>query len=134
MSYDLRSIHDAELITVDVDTAGRTLSLRFRNADTTLVDFRFKEIRHLRIDGVFLQNVVSRAFLTPSARITAADVRTSLEWLYTFDKGVDAALVAAGGGIDNGTLKLFYVDPSIGAEVAVLCADVAVNEIPGEKP
>ncbi len=57
---DLLSLHDAELITIDVDTAGRALSLRFKRSGGTLVDFSFEHVRHLRISGVFLQNVASR--------------------------------------------------------------------------
>jgi hypothetical protein len=53
-------LHDAELITIDVDTAGRALSLRFKRSGGTLVDFSFEHVRHLRISGVFLQNVASR--------------------------------------------------------------------------
>jgi hypothetical protein len=130
----LAALHDAELVATEIGTAGRTLSLRFKRADGTLCTLRFTGVRQLRINGMFRQNVASRVLLTPSKRFDAAYVQENLEWLYTFDNGrPDAAMVEAGAaGIANGTLILFYVDPSIGAEIAVLSAGVTIEEIPEE--
>ncbi|MBS0540767.1 MAG: hypothetical protein JSR47_18540 [Proteobacteria bacterium] len=130
----LASLHDAELIGIDIGADGRTLSLRFKKDGEAFCTFLFENVWHLRITGVMLQNVVSRAFLTPSERFKPDFVRTQLDWLCTLDDGRPnhSMVETATAAIDAGTLRLFYADASIGAEIAVLSSDVAIESEPSQ--
>jgi hypothetical protein len=118
----LRWFHDAEFGTFSADREAETVTLLLHRVNDTRAGFSFEGVRTLRASEFLHQNVVSRILLS-SVNPERFDLGDIVKWVHTvgdkvcltetlFDE-IMQRLAAA-------ELHLFYVDPSVGAEIAVL--------------
>ncbi|KML19540.1 MULTISPECIES: hypothetical protein [Burkholderia] len=129
---DMPTFHDAELVTIDHRPTARELRLRFRRTDGGIGTFRFTGVISQRVIDFAAQNVVSRLLISPAYAFSAADVCKWLKWMNSredFDAGsVDGALLDRYlADFDVNRKALFVLEPSCGAEVAVLCEAIGLS-------
>jgi hypothetical protein len=88
-------------------------------------------IHTVRLSEIRIQNVASRVLLTPSDDFRDAEVRQVIMWTLTDQH---KALLAPASVIDviqtkvfGGALRLLWLDPSVGAELGVICERVQIE-------
>jgi hypothetical protein len=123
------SFHDAELIGIEHRPDARELVLRFRRVAGEIESLRFTEVNVLRIVDFAEQNLASRLLISPKYQFSSDDVRTWVQWVNSRDD-------AKASPIDDERANqyvcdfaaarkaLFILEPSCGAEIAVLCESV----------
>jgi hypothetical protein len=122
----LQSFHDAEFGTLSMDRVAGTAALLLHRDDGTKAGFSFKDVRMIRAANFLLQNVASRILLS-SENVDRLDIEAIVTWTYTIDGIVcmtNDAFQDTIQRIKTAELQLFYVDPSIGCEVAVIARTV----------
>ncbi|VWD32331.1 hypothetical protein BLA18110_06237 [Burkholderia lata] len=129
------TFHDAELVTIDHRPADQELRLRFRRVGGEIHSFRFTGVISLRIIDFTQQNVVSRLLLSPVYPFSQTEVRQWLKWIGSredFDAANvdDSRLNQYLADFDAGRKALFVLEPSCGAEVAVLCETIRLDSGP----
>ncbi|CAB3748655.1 hypothetical protein B7G54_00690 [Burkholderia puraquae] len=129
------TFHDAELVTIDHRPADQELRLRFRRVGGEIHSFRFTGVISLRIIDFTQQNVVSRLLLSPVYPFSQTEVRQWLKWIGSredFDAANvdDSRLNQYLADFDADRKALFVLEPSCGAEVAVLCETIRLDSDP----
>ncbi|RBB37927.1 hypothetical protein DPV79_19740 [Burkholderia reimsis] len=129
---NMPTFHDAELVTIDHRPTDQELRLRFRRTDGGIGTFRFTGVISQRVIDFAAQNVVSRLLISPAYAFSAADVCKWLKWMNSredFDAAsVDGALLDRYlADFDVNRKALFVLEPSCGAEVAVLCEAIGLS-------
>ena len=118
----LRSFHDAEFGTFSADRAAETAALMLHRDDGTRAGFAFEGVRMLRASNFLHQNVVSRLLLS-SVNPDRFDIGDIVKWTYTVDDKAcltESLFDEVMQRLAAAELELFYVDPSVGCEIAVL--------------
>lgn len=118
----LRSFHDAEFGTLSVDRKAETAALMLHRSDGTRAGFSFEGVRMLRAMDFLHQNVVSRILLS-SVNLDRFQIGDIVRWAYAVDRSVsltEPAFADVMRQLASAELQLFYVDPSVGGEIAVL--------------
>ena len=127
---DLGDFHDAELTSLTLDrTAGRVL-LVFSKDDGTDGQLECKGVLNIKCSTLLFQNVVSRLRAAPIPALPAEEVRQIIAWSFTLDNRMAISTGRLDTHVDNvmsGKLKLLHVDPSWGAEVAILCHSISLH-------
>lgn len=128
------TFHDAELVGIDHQPADRELLLRFRRIDGTIGSFRFIGVVSQRVVDFAEQNVVSRLLISPTYRFSASE---AAQWLRWVDSRDDSEATVDQKQIDQrmadfaaGRKALFVLEPSCGAEVAVVCESIWLGLAP----
>jgi hypothetical protein len=128
------TFHDAELVGIDHRPADRELRLRFARVDGTTGTFRFLGVVSLRVVDFAEQNVVSRLLISSTYNFSAAEVGQWLRWVDSRD---DLQATVNQKQIDEriadfvaGRKALFVLEPSCGAEVAVVCDSIWLSLVP----
>ncbi|MBN3749940.1 hypothetical protein G3N96_31630 [Burkholderia sp. Se-20373] len=129
------TFHDAELVTIDHRPADHALRLRFRRVGGEIHSFRFTGVISFRIIDFAQQNVVSRLLLSPAYPFSQTEVRHWLKWIGSredFDAANvdDSRLDQYLADFDTDRKALFVLEPSCGAEVAVLCETIRLDSGP----
>ncbi|PMS37084.1 hypothetical protein B0G57_11579 [Trinickia symbiotica] len=129
------TFHDAELVGIDHRPTDRELLLRFARVDGTTGTFRFVGVVSQRIVDFAEQNVVSRLLISPTYHFSAAEAGQWLRWVDSRD---DSQATVDQKQIDQriadfvaGRKALFVLEPSCGAEVAVVCDSIWLGLVPG---
>ena len=129
------TFHDAELVGIDHQPANRELLLRFQRVDGTTGTFRFMGIISQRVVDFAEQNVVSRLLISPTYGFSATEVGQWLRWV---DSREDSQATVDQKQIDQrmadfaaGRKALFVLEPSCGAELAVVCDSIWLSLAPG---
>jgi hypothetical protein len=119
-------------VSVRIDRIAKTLDLGFRAIDDRPIDITFGGVVMFRIADALLQNVVSKVLVAPSGRLLGEEIHRVVTWLFSSAERkltVDPAVVEAhAGDILKGKRRLFYLDPSWGAEIAVLCTTIVRSD------
>ena len=122
------TFHDAELVGIDHRPADRDLRLRFMRIDGKTGTFRFMGVVSQRVVDFAEQNVVSRLLISPTYHFSAAEVG---QWLWWVDSRDDSQATVNQAQVDQrmadfvaGRKALFVLEPSCGAEVAVVCDSI----------
>ncbi|SEJ62130.1 hypothetical protein [Paraburkholderia diazotrophica] len=126
------SFHDAELTGIEHDPELRTLELRFRRVGGEVEALRFSGVIHQRLIDFAGQNVASRLLISPRYTFSLAEVRTWLQWMNSRDDSKRAAISEQNGercvrDLVAGRRVLFVLEPSCGAEMAVLCESLSLK-------
>jgi hypothetical protein len=126
------SFHDAELIGIEHDPVARILDLRFRRVIGVIDTLRFSGLIAQRLIDFAGQNVASRLLISPRYTFSLAEVRTWVQWIDSRDDAKAAAINVDSGyeyiqKLANGDLVLFVLEPSCGAEMAVLCESLSLK-------
>ena len=126
---DVPSFHDAEMITVEHRPEDRELVVRFKRVSGEVGAFRFTGVIAQRIVDFAAQNVVSRLLISPRYEFSSDEVRVWVQWLSSRD---DAKAAPVGSeeadqyvrDFVTGRRALFILEPSCGAEMAILCESI----------
>jgi hypothetical protein len=126
------SFHDAELTGIEHDPELRILELRFRRVGGEVEVLRFSGVIRQRLIDFAGQNVASRILISPRYAFSLAEVRTWLQWMNSRDDSKGAAISAQNGeectrDLVAGHHVLFVLEPSCGAEMAVLCESLSLK-------
>jgi hypothetical protein len=127
---DLRTFHDAELTSIALDRTARRVLLSFLRDDGTKGRFECEGVRNIKCSTLLLQNVVSRLLVVPALGLKVEEVQRIIAWSFTLDNRLAISpetLATNAANVMAGELQLFYVDPSWGAELAVLCGSVVLK-------
>ncbi|MDA0576433.1 hypothetical protein, partial [Burkholderia gladioli] len=128
------TFHDAELVGIDHRPADRELLLRFARVDGTIGIFRFVGVVSQRIVDFAEQNVVSRLLISPTYNLSATEVEQWSRWVDSrddFQATVDRKLIDQRlADFVAGRQALFVLEPSCGAEIAVVCDSIFLGWAP----
>lgn len=130
---DFPSFHDAELYGIDHDIEGRSLELRFRRVGGGLEALKFSGVLAQRMIDFAGQNVASRLLISHRYAFTLVEVRGWVQWINSRDDS-KAAVVSEEKGQEYmrdfaaGRRLLFVLEPSCGAEIAVLCDSASLRQ------
>jgi hypothetical protein len=126
---DVPSFHDAELVGIEHRPEDRELELRFKRVRGEAAAFRFVGVITQRIVDFAEQNVLSRLLISPRYEFSSDEVRTWVRWINSRDDAKAAPV--EGEKADRyvrdfvtGRRALFVLEPSCGAEMAVLCESI----------
>jgi hypothetical protein len=130
---DFPSFHDAELYGIDHDIEGRSLELRFRRVGGELEALKFSGVIAQRMIDFAGQNVASRLLISHRYAFTLVEVRGWIQWINSRDDSKAAVISEEKGQEymrDFAARRriLFVLEPSCGAELAVLCESVALRQ------
>ena len=135
----LNFYHDAELDSVTSGDSAGEVSLRFKLADGGRSSLLFSGCEMFRVQDYVSQNVVSRVIIYSGNDFKDSDIVRTLKWAsslsdsptYLSDETTRDILA----GIKSGKQSLFYLEPSYGAEVAILFRQMSVQPNEGlERP
>ncbi|NIF52966.1 hypothetical protein [Burkholderia sp. Ax-1724] len=120
------SFHDAELLRIEHRRDERELELGFKRVNGEIEVLLFRQVLAMRMLDFAEQNVASRVLLSPIHSFSVNEVRTIVGWIRSWadSKPVLVSQEQAEQitqSIQAGKTALFALDPSCGAEVAVLC-------------
>jgi hypothetical protein len=129
---DFPSFHDAELIGIEHDPEAHTLELRFQRVGGEFEVLRFSGVIGQRLIDFAAQNVASRLLISPRYAFSSAEIRAWLQWINSRDDSKGAAISEKEGDEYVQKLKemdrvLFVLEPSCGAEMAVLCESLSLK-------
>ncbi|MEM5330198.1 hypothetical protein VSR34_26855 [Paraburkholderia sp. JHI2823] len=129
---DFPSFHDAELRGIEHDPEARSLTLRFRRVGGEVEVLKFFEVVAQRLIDFAGQNVASRLLISPKHTFTSADAQTWVQWINSRDDSKGTGISGEEGDkyasdFRAGRLTLFVLEPSCGAEMAVLCESVSIK-------
>ncbi|MEX3897243.1 hypothetical protein [Paraburkholderia sp. BR10954] len=129
---DFPSFHDAELVGIDHDPLARALELRFRRVGGEVEELRFSGVIGQRMIDFAGQNVVSRLLISPRYAFSLAEVRMWIQWIDSRDDSKGTTLSEQKGDeyvqkLRAGARLLFVLEPSCGAEMAVLCESLTLK-------
>ncbi|QQC65215.1 hypothetical protein [Paraburkholderia ginsengisoli] len=130
---DFPSFHDAELSGIEHNPETRSLELRFRRVGGEMEVLRFSGVVSQRVIDFAGQNVASRLLISPRYAFTSAEARTWVQWIDSRDDSKGAAIGEDKGeeyvrDFRAGRRVLFVLEPSCGAELAVLCESVSLKQ------
>ncbi|MGT0196381.1 hypothetical protein [Burkholderia pyrrocinia] len=123
---NMPTFHDAELVMIDHRPTDQELRLRFRRIDGGVGTYRFTGVISQRVIDFAGQNVVSRLLISAAYPFSAAEIGQWLKWMNSREDfeaaSVDESLLNRYlADFDADRKALFVLEPSCGAEVAVLC-------------
>ncbi|WP_321814399.1 MULTISPECIES: hypothetical protein [unclassified Paraburkholderia] len=126
------SFHDAELCGIEHDPGARSLELRFRRVGGDVALFQFSGVLRQRLIDFAGQNVASRLLISPRYAFSLTEVRTWLQWMNSRDDATGVAISEQNGeecvrDLAAGHRVLFVLEPSCGAEMAVLCESISLK-------
>lgn len=130
---DFPSFHDAELYSIEHDPEGHSLELRFRRVGGKLEALRFSGVTAQRMIDFAGQNVASRLLFSHRYAFTLVEVRRWVQWIKSRDDS-KVALISEETGQEYirdfaaRRRMLFVLEPSCGAEMAVLCESVSLRQ------
>ncbi|SAL45825.1 hypothetical protein [Caballeronia humi] len=120
--------HDAELAGVEYSREKASLLLAFDCVGEGVGKISCTGIRNFRLGEFGLQNVVSRLMVSTSRTFAAEDIRAHVDWANSKDdvrrSMTDERARFFVDGISNGQLVLLVLEPSVGAELVVVCERV----------
>jgi pyruvate-formate lyase-activating enzyme len=127
---DVPSFHDAEIIRIDHRREDRELAVHLKRASGDTGVFRFTGVIAQRIVDFTEQNVVSRLLISPRYPFSSDEVRRWVQWVNSRDTVTavpvddERADQYARDDLVTGQRALFVLEPSCGAQMAVLCESV----------
>jgi hypothetical protein len=126
---DVPSFHDAEIVSIEHHSDDRELVVSFKRVNGEAGIFRFTGVIAQRIVDFSEQNVVSRLLISPRYRFSSHEIRTWVQWLNSRDDANAAPIDSERADqyardFVTGQRALFILEPSCGAEMAVLCESI----------
>jgi len=121
---ELVNIHDAEVVQVDMNKLNKRLILGFQTQKTELERLFLDDVAVFRINNFIKQNIVSRLITSLTQSISDEEVTHWVKWTNSLDSDVmikPEAVQNYVNRIKNKELILLIIEPSWGAEIAVIC-------------
>ncbi len=123
-----KNYHDAELVGLYYMRDRHHLLLNFQLVEGDLAIVRCEGVTHFRLGEMGLQNVTSRLLISSEFDFQPDEIRNYINWACSLDgyeHGMtDSRAAYFRSGIRHRQLTLLVLEPSIGAEVAVVCKSV----------
>ncbi len=129
---NVAGLHDAELYLVKMDRENATIDLGFKCIDHSVCTISFGKIWNYRIENIITQNVVSRILVSNTLRGFGDDLEKTVRWAFSIGNTLfisDEYVKEYVQRINSGELLLVYLDPSWGAEVAVIAEVMTVSRV-----
>ncbi|MDE2381824.1 MAG: hypothetical protein KGL71_06395 [Xanthomonadaceae bacterium] len=127
MSFDVPSLHDAQLVGVCVSASGDKLTLSMVDGDLKYSLF-LGGVRAFRLVDMQIQNIICNLGVHSGFGVSENKLRGLLEWVSsgveTTSYMTDEAISRYVDKIERGELALVVIEPSAGAELSVLCETV----------
>lgn len=131
MTSRLDGFHDAEMIALEVDRHARSVTLRFVLPDKGVRIVELGSVSHFRANDVIGQNVVSRMLVSSNGDFSPGDLLRWIRWVTSLDGtgpfATDEQIEAIRRQVEEGQLLLVVLEPSWGAELAVLAEAYSVS-------
>lgn len=132
MSELLPNIHDAELVGIEITDERKTVRLSLIDNEKVGVALIASGVTAFRLVDMGMQNVVYRLLRLQGETITPSiDLGERLGWVTSCLDAPsylsDAAMNDYLGRIKSGSLCLLLLEPSAGAELAILCESVTIK-------
>ncbi len=121
----LSDIHDSEIISINIYRSIRELEFILNSSNNTIIRIVFHDIAIFRINDVLFQNIISRLIIHANKYTNDEDVIYWINWISMSSNG--EYIVAKDMAhnylkqIKNNELTLFLLEPSWGAESAIIC-------------
>jgi hypothetical protein len=117
-----------------MDRKANTLGLVFELSDGTRKAIHFARIREYKVSEIYFQNVVSRLPFSSLGNMTEQEIVWTLAWMMDRDEKGRANLLTKVSkdeivNIQSGRYFLFYLLPSVGAEVGVVAEEMAIGMV-----
>ncbi|CCD39185.1 unnamed protein product [Candidatus Paraburkholderia kirkii UZHbot1] len=127
----LPSFHDAELVSIEHDPDVKSLILRFKRVSGPVETLMFSGVVAQRMIDFTDQNVASRLLISPMHRFSLDEFYAWVRWMYSRDDAkapeLDRTIIERlYRDVADGSKALFILEPSCGAEMAVLCESVSM--------
>lgn len=121
----LHNYHDAELSGAAYLRADASALLNFQRASGESARLVFTGVRALRIVDYGLQNVASRFLTSPTYVFSTDEIKAYVSWAHSkhdYNAAVsDDEVKEIEIAVAHGRLTLFVLEPSVGAEIVILC-------------
>ena len=136
METDLNLLHDAELNCIKLNRNNKSLELDFRlvNVDEKVqasCKIEFHNIKAFRVENFLVQNVAMKIVLSSCSDYPDNEIKQLVEWVVDSAEGKRVQLIdeieTIVLDIRKGSKKLFYIDPSWGAEIGVIAQEVKAS-------
>ena len=126
--YQQKNYHDAELVGLYYARDRQHLLLNFQLVDGDLAVVRCDGVTHFRLGEMGLQNVTSRLLISSEREFQPDEIRNHINWACSRD-GHEHAMTDSRAAYFRTSIRhrqftLLVLEPSVGAEVAVLCKSV----------
>ncbi|SAL21747.1 hypothetical protein AWB64_01619 [Caballeronia sordidicola] len=123
-----KNYHDAELVGLYYMRDRHHLLLNFQLVEGDLAIVRCEGVTHFRLGEMGSQNVTSRLLISSEFDFQPDEIRNYINWACSrdgYEHGMtDSRAAYFGSGIRHRQLTLLVLEPSIGAEAAVVCKSV----------
>ena len=124
-------LHDAEVIAITVDRLNGIARLSLRQEDGVLRSIDFYELKAFRSENVTLQNVVSRVLRSSNGQFSEEVLQRWLVWATSLSDAESWLSEERKrewcAACEAGRLELVVVEPSAGAQIAVLCERLVLS-------
>lgn len=125
LSEVLNGLHDAELVGLDSGDAPARLRIKLKTPEDIDLSITFEQCMYYRVTDFTCQNVLSRALVFDENSPPGEAIGSLLRWLTSLSDSTsfltESKLTELIQAIYSGQLRLVYLEPSCGAEVAILC-------------
>lgn len=123
-----KNYHDAELVGLSYARDRQHLLLNFQLVTGELAVVRCDGVTHFRLGEMGLQNVTSRLLISSEHEFQPDDIRDHINWACSRDGRehlmTDSRAEHFRATIQHGEVTLLVLEPSVGAEVVVVCKSV----------
>lgn len=130
MAYDqINRLHDADVFGISISESGTEFDLLLRTSEGSKVKFIFEDLQFLRVvDFCHGQNIISRAIIYQGDQLDLEVVKKHLEWAtsttITSSYLKEDKLKELCSDIAHRKILLFYLEPSVGAELVAVCKSI----------
>lgn len=122
--------HDAEIAGVAWSRQHRTVLPNLERVGGDEASLLFSGVKAIRATDFGLQNVVSRILISTSHAFSLEEVRDYVQWArsqHDYRASVpDEKVVEIAAALSQGELILFVAEPSVGAEIVILCERIEI--------
>lgn len=129
----LLSLHDAELMSISVDRDSSVLCMSYRLEVGLLCAVELHGVKAFRCEDLTLQNVVSRTLQSSNKDFSSEEIAYWITWATSLSDATswlnDQRKFDWISACSEGGLELVVFEPSVGAQLAVVCEKVVLNKI-----
>jgi len=120
---NLKNLHDAEIIGIDAATAPARLKVVVKTLEHATPELLLEQCSHYRITDFTLHNTISRAMIFDSSSASEQAIGELIRWLTSLSDAAsfltDSKWDELTASLLDGNIKLIYLEPSQGAELAI---------------
>jgi hypothetical protein len=122
--------HDAEIAGIAYARAHQSVLLNLERITGDEARLMFSAVKAIRVNDFGLQNVVSRILISTSHTFSHEEVRDYVQWArsqHDYKASLqDEKVAEIRAALSSGQLVLFVAEPSVGAEIVILCERIEV--------